>query len=123
MKLWRIKAHELSHLSNFITIDRFTMPNITPPKIPDGEVIDLEDIHRKRMDKDLLELQSLISSHFETRKKDEEEIEQLRIRIEERKACREEQMRVRQEKEKERMARERVRTNNVSRFARLKSEW
>lgn len=63
------------------------------------------------MDKDLSELQALINSHFETRKKDEEDIEALRIRIEKRKAQREEQMRIRQDREKERMARERVRNN------------
>lgn len=90
---------------------RLAVPNITPPKIPDGELVDLEDIYRKRMDKDLSELQALINSHFETRKKDEEDIEALRIRIEKRKAQREEQMRIRQDREKERMARERVRNN------------
>jgi len=86
---------------------KFAVPNITPPKIPDGEKVDLGDIHRKRMDKDLSELQEMINAHFVQRKKDEEEIEALRVRIEKRKAERVEQTRVRQEREKERMARER----------------
>ena len=86
------------------------MPKITPPKLPDsGEVVDLEDIHRKRMEKDMIELQALINSHFEQRKKDEEELEELRVRIEARKQERAEQIRIRQEREKERMAQERVR--------------
>ena len=41
------------------------MPNMAPPKIPEGETLDLGDIQRKRMDKDLSELQALIQSHFE----------------------------------------------------------
>lgn len=38
---------------------------MAPPKIPDGETLDLGDIQRKRMDKDLSELQTLIQAHFE----------------------------------------------------------
>jgi len=91
---------------------RLSIPKLTPPKIPDGEVVDLEDIHRKRMEKDLSELQGLINSHFEQRKKDEEELERLRVRIEKRKAERAEQTRIRQEKEKQRMTQERVRTRS-----------
>lgn len=41
----------------------------------------LQDIHRKRMEKDLMELQTLIEVHFESRKKEEEEIIQLKERI------------------------------------------
>ncbi|TWW81354.1 Troponin T, cardiac muscle [Takifugu flavidus] len=40
-----------------------------------------EDIHRKRMEKDLLELQTLIDVHFEQRKKEEEELIGLKDRI------------------------------------------
>ncbi|KAF4087534.1 hypothetical protein AMELA_G00071910 [Ameiurus melas] len=35
---------------------------------------DMEDIHRKRMEKDLLELQTLIEVHFVQRKREEEEL-------------------------------------------------
>lgn len=40
-----------------------------------------QDIHRKRMEKDLLELQTLIDVHFEQRKKEEEELIALKDRI------------------------------------------
>lgn len=92
----------------------FIMPNLIPPKIPDGEKVDfdvsepsltkpkftcmctypiyakhresvpvlcLQDIHRKRMEKDLMELQTLIEVHFESRKKEEEELISLMERI------------------------------------------
>lgn len=41
----------------------------------------LQDIHRKRMEKDLMELQTLIEVHFESRKKEEEELIYLKERI------------------------------------------
>lgn len=44
-------------------------------------LISLQDIHRKRMEKDLMELQTLIEVHFESRKKEEEELIQLKERI------------------------------------------
>ncbi|XP_042563654.1 troponin T, cardiac muscle isoforms [Clupea harengus] len=80
----------------------FSCPLI-PPKIPDGEKVDFDDIHRKRMEKDLTELQSLIEAHFESRKKEEEELIGLTDRIEKRRAERAEQLRIRAEKEKERV--------------------
>ncbi|KAM8755104.1 troponin T type 2a (cardiac) isoform 1-T1 [Acanthopagrus schlegelii] len=81
------------------------MPNLIPPKIPDGEKVDFDDIHRKRMEKDLMELQTLIEVHFEGRKKEEEEIINLKERIEKRRAERAEQQRIRSEREKERQKR------------------
>ncbi|MEJ1283924.1 hypothetical protein NN561_014902 [Cricetulus griseus] len=63
-----------------------------------------QDIHRKRMEKDLLELQTLIDVHFEQRKKEEEELIALKDRIERRRAERAEQQRFRTEKERERQA-------------------
>ncbi|XP_014801809.1 PREDICTED: troponin T, cardiac muscle isoform X6 [Calidris pugnax] len=81
------------------------MPNLVPPKIPDGERLDFDDIHRKRMEKDLNELQALIEAHFESRKKEEEELISLKDRIERRRAERAEQQRIRSEREKERQAR------------------
>uniref|UniRef100_A0A7M4E9W1 Troponin T2, cardiac type n=1 Tax=Crocodylus porosus TaxID=8502 RepID=A0A7M4E9W1_CROPO len=68
--------------------------------IPEGV-----DIHRKRMEKDLNELQALIEAHFENRKKEEEELIFLKDRIEQRRAERAEQQRIRSEREKERQAR------------------
>merc|ERR1712003_198597 len=84
-------------------------PTMNVPKltIPDGEAIDFNDINRERQQKDLIQLQRLIDAHFEQRKKDEEELEALRLRIEERKAKRAVEMQERQEKEKEKVARER----------------
>ncbi|XP_076133224.1 troponin T type 2a (cardiac) isoform X4 [Alosa pseudoharengus] len=83
----------------------FMLPNLVPPKIPDGEKVDFDDIHRKRMEKDLIELQSLIEAHFENRKKEEEELINLTDRIEKRRSERAEQHRIRSEREKERQKR------------------
>ncbi|KAG8513862.1 Troponin T, fast skeletal muscle, partial [Galemys pyrenaicus] len=63
------------------------------------------DIQKKRQNKDLMELQALIDSHFEARKKEEEELIALKERIEKRRAERAEQQRIRAEKEKERQNR------------------
>ncbi|KAI4827194.1 hypothetical protein KUCAC02_030611 [Chaenocephalus aceratus] len=57
------------------------VPGLAPPKIPDGEKVDFDDIHRKRMEKDMTELHTLIDVHFEKRKKEEEELENLTDRI------------------------------------------
>ncbi|KAM5138828.1 troponin T, fast skeletal muscle isoform 1-T1 [Mantella aurantiaca] len=87
-------------------------PKLTAPKIPEGEKVDFDDIQKKRQNKDLIELQSLIDQHFEARKKEEEEIIGLKDRIEKRRAERAEQQRIRTEKEKERqnrLAEEKVR--------------
>ncbi|XP_038125170.1 troponin T, slow skeletal muscle [Cyprinodon tularosa] len=81
------------------------VPQLAPPKIPEGERVDFDDIHRKRMEKDLLELHTLIDAHFEQRKKDEEELIGLKDRIERRRADRAEIQRVRAEKEKDRQIR------------------
>ncbi|KAJ8393567.1 hypothetical protein AAFF_G00060400 [Aldrovandia affinis] len=83
----------------------FMMPNLVPPKIPDGEKVDFDDIHRKRMEKDLNELQTLIEVHFESRKKEEEELINLKDRIETRRSERAEQHRIRSDREKERQKR------------------
>ncbi|KAF0883556.1 TNNT1 protein, partial [Crocuta crocuta] len=84
--------------------NRPVVPPLIPPKIPEGERVDFDDIHRKRMEKDLLELQTLIDVHFEQRKKEEEELVALKERIERRRAERAEQQRFRTEKERERQA-------------------
>ncbi|KAG7492103.1 hypothetical protein MATL_G00011130 [Megalops atlanticus] len=78
---------------------------LAAPKIPEGERVDFDDIHRKRMEKDLLELQTLIDVHFDQRKKEEEELIGLKERIENRRAERAEQQRVRAEKERDRQTR------------------
>ncbi|KAM3919368.1 troponin T, fast skeletal muscle isoform 1-T1 [Leptodactylus fuscus] len=80
-------------------------PKLTAPKIPEGEKVDFDDIQKKRQNKDLIELQSLIDQHFEGRKKEEEELIGLKERIEKRRAERSEQQRIRAEKEKERQNR------------------
>ncbi|CAB1313409.1 unnamed protein product [Coregonus sp. 'balchen'] len=59
------------------------MQNLSAPKMADGDKVDFDDIHRKRQEKDLSELQSLIESHFIQRKKEEEELISLVNRIEE----------------------------------------
>lgn len=81
-------------------------PKPTAPKIPDGEKVDFDDIHKKRQNKDLSELQGLIDLHFENRKKEEEELTALMDRIEKRRAERSEQQRIRAEKEKDRQNRQ-----------------
>uniref|UniRef100_A0A3Q2WXK7 Troponin T, slow skeletal muscle n=1 Tax=Haplochromis burtoni TaxID=8153 RepID=A0A3Q2WXK7_HAPBU len=95
--------------SHFESVVSFTfrpmVPQLAPPKIPEGERVDFDDIHRKRMEKDLLELHTLIDVHFEQRKKDEEELIALKERIERRRAERAEIQRVRAEKEKDRQNR------------------
>lgn len=81
------------------------VPNMAPPKLPDGEKVDFDDLHRKRVEKDINDLQTLIESHFSTRQKEEEELVALRSRIERRRADRSEQQRVRAEQERERQTR------------------
>nr|XP_020826496.1 troponin T, fast skeletal muscle [Phascolarctos cinereus] len=80
-------------------------PKLTAPKIPEGEKVDFDDIQKKRQNKDLIELQALIDSHFEARKKEEEELIALKERIEKRRAERADQQRIRAEKERERQNR------------------
>ncbi|XP_035037177.1 troponin T, slow skeletal muscle isoform X1 [Hippoglossus stenolepis] len=81
------------------------VPQLAAPKIPEGDRVDFDDIHRKRMEKDLQELHTLIDVHFEQRKKDEEELIGLKDRIENRRSERAEIQRVRTEKEKDRQNR------------------
>lgn len=80
-------------------------PTIVPPKLPDGEKVDFDDLHRKRVEKDYNELQSLIEAHFSSRQKEEDELVALKTRIERRRADRAEQQRIRTEQERERQAR------------------
>ncbi|XP_031668651.1 troponin T, fast skeletal muscle isoforms isoform X4 [Oncorhynchus kisutch] len=80
-------------------------PKFKVPKVPDGEKVDFDDLHKKRQNKDLIELQGLIDVHFENRKKEEEELIALKSRIEKRRSERAEIQRVRTEKDKERQAR------------------
>ncbi|CAG5110764.1 Oidioi.mRNA.OKI2018_I69.chr2.g5131.t1.cds [Oikopleura dioica] len=62
----------------------------------------LDEFKRVRMEKDLAELEKLISSHFVQREEDEKELNNLKTMINKRIATREEQLRIRQIKEKER---------------------
>uniref|UniRef100_UPI00398F650F troponin T type 3a (skeletal, fast) isoform X2 n=1 Tax=Pristiophorus japonicus TaxID=55135 RepID=UPI00398F650F len=79
---------------------------LSAPKIPEGEKVDFDDIQKKRQNKDLNELQTLIDGHFEHRKKEEEELVALKERIDKRRAERADQQRIRAEKEKERQTRQ-----------------
>lgn len=63
---------------------------------------------KQRLEKDLQELQSLISQHFELRKSDDAELEVLQERIAKRKEQRADQQRLRQDREKTRLEREKV---------------
>ncbi|XP_041745011.1 troponin T, cardiac muscle-like [Coregonus clupeaformis] len=81
------------------------MTVLVSPKMLDGEKVDLDDLHRKHMEKDLTELQTLIEAHFESRQKDEEELIDLTDGIDKRRSERAEQVRIRTEKEKERQNR------------------
>ena len=54
---------------------KFEMPKLAEPKIDPN----LDDFARMRLEKDLKELKRLIESHFEVRKKDEEELEALKV--------------------------------------------
>ncbi|TNN66331.1 Troponin T, cardiac muscle [Liparis tanakae] len=85
-----------------LTCFRPFAPVAAVPKLPEGGD---KDIHRKRQDKDLTELQSLIEAHFIQRKNDEAELVALVTRIEKRRTERAEQQRIHSEKEKERQAR------------------
>uniref|UniRef100_A0A672KA72 Troponin T, cardiac muscle isoforms-like n=1 Tax=Sinocyclocheilus grahami TaxID=75366 RepID=A0A672KA72_SINGR len=80
---------------SFRTAKLFTHPAFPP----------FRSFQKKRQEKDLSELQSLIEAHFIQRKKDEEELIALVNRIEKRRTERAEQQRIRTEKEKERQAR------------------
>ncbi|XP_056605320.1 troponin T2c, cardiac [Triplophysa dalaica] len=80
------------------------VPNITAPKLPDGERVDFDDLHRKRLEKDFNELQGLIEHHFSNRQKEEDELVTLKNRIERRRADRAEQQRTRAEREREKQA-------------------
>ena len=70
------------------------------------ESVNFDVMAKQRMEKDLHELQSLIAKHFEQRKKDDVDLEELKARIEQRKHERAEQMKIRQQREKERLQRE-----------------
>ncbi|KAG7274459.1 hypothetical protein CRUP_001424 [Coryphaenoides rupestris] len=50
---------------------RTQVSQLVAPKIPEGARVDFDDIHRKRMEKDLLELHTLIDE--ERQRKEEEE--------------------------------------------------
>ncbi|XP_041058819.1 troponin T, cardiac muscle isoforms-like isoform X3 [Carcharodon carcharias] len=99
-----LQAEQPTHEEEAKPKPKLFMPNLAP-KIPDGEKVDFDDIQRKRMEKDLVELQALIEAHFERRKKEEEDLVALKERIEKRRAERSEQQRIRAELEKERLNR------------------
>ncbi|CAB1353340.1 unnamed protein product, partial [Coregonus sp. 'balchen'] len=81
------------------------MTVLVSPKMLDGEKVDHDDLHRKHMEKDLTELQTLIEAHFESHQKEEEELIDLTDGIDKCRSERAEQVRIRTEKEKERQNR------------------
>ncbi|XP_034019211.1 troponin T2c, cardiac [Thalassophryne amazonica] len=99
------------------------VPNMAPPKLPDGEKVDFDDLHRKRLEKDFNDLQTLIELHFTNRQKEEEELIALQNRIERRRSDRAEQQRVHAEQERERQARlTEERTRREEEAAKLRAE-
>uniref|UniRef100_A0A8C6CGL6 Troponin T, fast skeletal muscle n=1 Tax=Monodon monoceros TaxID=40151 RepID=A0A8C6CGL6_MONMO len=99
------EVHEEVHEPEEVQEEEKPRLKLTAPKIPEGEKVDFDDIQKKRQNKDLMELQALIDSHFEARKKEEEELVALKERIEKRRAERAEQQRIRAERERERQNR------------------
>lgn len=54
----------------------FEIPKMAEPKIDPN----LDDFTRMRLEKDLKELKRMIETHFQVRKKDEEELQGLKVR-------------------------------------------
>lgn len=113
--MWKSQCQGKKHYFVYpmlLTINEFFLnarhSTTSIPRLPDGEKVDLDVITQKRHQKDLEELQALITAHFEQRKQEEEQLEELRLRLEKRKEERAERLRIREEKTKERVARERV---------------
>lgn len=67
-----------------------------------------EEFVKKRLEKDLLDLKRMIALHFDQRKKDEEELGELKERIDKRKEMRERQIQERSIREKERIEKEKA---------------
>ena len=53
----------------------FEIPKMAEPKIDPN----LDDFTRMRLEKDLKELKRMIETHFQVRKKDEEELQGLKV--------------------------------------------
>ncbi|XP_066524582.1 troponin T2c, cardiac [Hoplias malabaricus] len=100
-----IEKKETEEAEDFKPKPKLYVPNMAPPKLPDGEKVDFDDLHRKRVEKDYNELQSLIQLHFTNRQKEEDDLVALKTRIERRRADRAEQQRIRAEQERERQSR------------------
>lgn len=86
---------------------RHSTASITSLKLPEGERVEFDEISRKRHQKDLEELRALIAKHFAERKVEDQELEELHLKIMKRKEERAERNRLRQLREKEKIARER----------------
>merc|ERR1712212_348940 len=82
----------------------FEIPKMAEPKIDPN----LDDFTRMRLEKDLKELKRMIETHFQIRKKDEEELQGLKDRIEKRKLVREQQIAERAVREKKRQEEEKA---------------
>jgi len=76
------------------------------PTIATGGAMNFDALAKQREQKDLCELQDMIQKHFVQRQKDDEELDDLKRKMEERKAYRAEQQKIRLQREKERQKRE-----------------
>jgi len=76
------------------------------PTIPKGGNMNFDALQKQREQKDLCDLQDMIQKHFVQRQKDDEELDDLKRKMEERKAYRAEQQKIRLQREKERQKRE-----------------
>uniref|UniRef100_A0A8C7IP39 Troponin T, slow skeletal muscle n=1 Tax=Oncorhynchus kisutch TaxID=8019 RepID=A0A8C7IP39_ONCKI len=81
-----IFSHPFSSLSLSLSLSlsiylRPMVPQLAPPKIPEGDRVDFVMPYNIKELKDLLELQSMIDVHFDQRKKEEEELIGLKDRI------------------------------------------
>merc|ERR1712046_465411 len=90
----------------------FEIPKMAEPKIDPN----LDDFTRMRLEKDLKELKRMIETHFQVRKKDEEELQGLKDRIEKRKLVREQQIAERAIREKKRQEEEKAERIRRRRF-------
>jgi len=76
------------------------------PSIADGGAVNFDTMAKQREQKDLCDLQDMIQRHFVQREKDDAELDDLKRKMEERKAYRADQQKIRLQREQERKRRE-----------------
>jgi len=85
--------------SNFTGLEKPSIAN-------DGGKVNFDSMAKQREQKDLCDLQDMIQRHFIQREKDDAELDDLKRKMEERKAYRADQQKIRLQREKERQKRE-----------------